>query len=146
MSERMTREEAHTVAVASAPNDPVQQQITEDALMEASHGVVTVREIPGGDPPWQAYRYSKPVSFAGAFIYGGETREEAVQAAARIASKWDWPTDFSEAPMKSEMAALDDDVLRSLAIGGDAEERVAAKGLLEARLANRVAVKRRSVE
>jgi hypothetical protein len=93
---KLTREEAHTVAVASSPGDPVQQQITEGALLEAGHGVVTVRLVEGADPPWQAFRYGKALSFAGILIYGGDTREEAVREAGRIASKWDWPTDFSE--------------------------------------------------
>jgi hypothetical protein len=66
------------------------------ARMFKRHGVVTVKQVPGGDPEWQAFRNGNPISFAGLYTYGGDTREEAIEAAARIASKWDWPTDLPE--------------------------------------------------
>jgi hypothetical protein len=87
----MDAREARELARIAEPNDPVQRAITEAALREVGEGVVTVREVPGGKPPWQAFRDGRPISFAGMFIYGGETREEAVAAARRISGKWDWP-------------------------------------------------------
>jgi hypothetical protein len=89
----MNHDEARRVAQLSAPGDPVQQAIIEAALSEVGEGVVTVREVPDGDPPWQAFRNGKPLSFAGMFIYGGPTRELALEEARRIAGKWDWPVD-----------------------------------------------------
>jgi hypothetical protein len=44
--------------------------------------------------------------------------------------------------LERQMAALDTDVLKSLAVGGDEGERMAAKHLLERRLAERIAAKR----
>ena len=85
--------EAKRIAELSSPHDAAQAAITEAALREVGEGVVTVREVEGGDPRWQAFRHGQPISFAGVFIYGGETREEALTAAHRIASKWDWPVE-----------------------------------------------------
>jgi hypothetical protein len=92
----MKPEEAARIAADIEPDDPEQRAITEAALREVGEGVVTLRRVEGGDPPWQAFRNGSPISFAGLFIYGGETREEAEEAARRIASKWDWPCDFGE--------------------------------------------------
>jgi hypothetical protein len=89
----MNHDKARELAQLSAPGDLVQQAITEAALREVGEGVVTVREVPDGDPPWQAFRYDEPLSFAGLFIYGGPTRELALEEARRIASKWDWTVD-----------------------------------------------------
>jgi hypothetical protein len=97
----MDREEARRIAANCAPGDPEQQRITEEALLEVGHGVVTVREVPealgsSSEPRWQAFRHGHPISFGGLFIYGGASREEAIESAVRIASKWDWPTDLPE--------------------------------------------------
>jgi hypothetical protein len=86
--------EAAERAAEIEPHDAEQRAITEAALRESGpEYVVTVQHVDGGDPPWQAFRCGHPISFAGLFIYGGQTRDEAVEAARRIASKWDWTVD-----------------------------------------------------
>lgn len=54
--------------------------------------VISVREVPGGDPRWQAYNVAtgNAITFCGLYTYGGDTLEEACSDAERIASKWDW--------------------------------------------------------
>lgn len=90
----MDADEASELAAQIEPDDEVQRALTEMALRESGpEYVVTVRHVEGGDPPWQAFRLGKPISFAGLFIYGGQTRDEAIEAAQRIASKWDWTVD-----------------------------------------------------
>lgn len=88
----MDRPEAKRIAKLSAPSDPAQQRITEAALREVGAHTISVREVPGGEPPWQAYdvKSGNALSFSGLFIYGGENRAEALGDARRIASKWDW--------------------------------------------------------
>lgn len=89
----MNRSEARRIAALSSPDDPIQAAITERALIDSGpEHVVSVREVSGGDPVWQAYNVASgnAISFAGLYIYGGATREEAIEATERIASKWGW--------------------------------------------------------
>ena len=84
--------EARHIAVRSAPNDPVQREITYRTLLEVGEHVLSVREVPDGDPPWQVYDVASgnAMSFTHLFIYGGETRDDALEEARRLAGKWDW--------------------------------------------------------
>lgn len=89
----MNAEQARELAAKSSPHDPVQAAITEAALLASGPDkVVGVREVPDGDPRWQGYSVATdaPITFAGLFIYGGDTYEEALEDVRRIASKWDW--------------------------------------------------------
>ena len=89
----MEREEARRIARKASPHDPVQAAITEQALMDSGpEHVISVREVPGGDPRWQAYNVAtgNAITFCGLYTYGGDTLEEACSDAERIASKWDW--------------------------------------------------------
>lgn len=97
----MNVEEARAIARKSSPHDPVQAAITEQALLAAGpEHVVSIREVPGGDPIWQGYNVASgnAITFAGLFTYGGDTREEALEAVRRIASKWGWTVVEPEVP------------------------------------------------
>lgn len=88
----MQADEARALATKIEPHDEAQRAITEATLREVGEGVVTVQraEPEQPDPAWQVFRNGAPLSFAGLFIYGGATRDEAVEEARRVASKWDW--------------------------------------------------------
>ena len=89
----MNAEEARATALKASPNDPLQAEIIERALLDSGpEHKVGIRCVEGGDPEWQGYMIStgNAISFAGLFIYGGDTYEEALEEVRRIASKWDW--------------------------------------------------------
>lgn len=79
--------------------DPVQNAITKAAMAEV--GKHTLKVVPR-DPeqledwpdldPWVVVNAATGTlcTFGGIPIYGGDTREEALEDARRLASKWDW--------------------------------------------------------
>jgi hypothetical protein len=64
---------------------------------------------------------------------------EAEEAAERLREM----ADVEQAELERQMEMLDIDALKSLTIGGEEKERVAAKHVIERRLADRIAEKRR---
>jgi len=88
----MDAEEARRIAKLSAPDDPAQQAITEQALRQAGERELTIVHVTLGAPPWQVVFVDDgaAVTYAGMFTYGGESYDEALRSARRIASKWDW--------------------------------------------------------
>lgn len=85
--------------------DPLQNAITAAAMREVGAHTLKVRPTRPGDMSasttgprqiedmWVAVfvESDRPVLMYGGYVhYGGETRDEALEQARRIASKWDW--------------------------------------------------------
>ncbi len=91
---KLTEAEKDRMADLSAGGDFRQRSITRAALDEVGGKVLIIEHRPGefDGMPWLVVdKDSREVlTFAGIAPYGGQTREEAIEDAERIASKWDW--------------------------------------------------------
>jgi hypothetical protein len=94
MTKKLTEAEKDRMADLSAGGDPRQRAITRAALNEVGGKVLVIEHRPGefDGKPWLVVdKNSREVlMFGGIAPYGGADREEAIEDAERIASKWDW--------------------------------------------------------
>lgn len=90
----MDDEEIAERAARIEPHDLEQRAILEATMREGGQEhIVRVAHFEGAKPPWQVLKDGQPLSFAGVFIYGGQTRSIALSEARRLAEKWDWTVD-----------------------------------------------------
>lgn len=92
----MDADEARETAARIEPDDPAQRAIIEATLRASGpEHVLRVAHFDGGQPPWQVLKDGNPLTFAGVFTYGGQTRSIALAEAVRVASKRDWRVEES---------------------------------------------------
>jgi hypothetical protein len=92
--EELSDDAREELARVAACGDPLQEAINREALRGVG-GVLTVQERKSNDsekvPPWVVVNLTTGnyATFAGMFVEGGDTREEALERAVRIGQKND---------------------------------------------------------